>query len=103
MIDVANEENVTYALYDPDSDGDNDLGRTTNTVTQLVAENIQSLAFTYTLADGTITATPGTLSEIRLIEVSLTGRTAKPDPQYPGSYRTRNLTMAIQARNMAAP
>ena len=98
------EENVTYALYDPDADGDQDLGRTVDGATQLVAENIDSMSLTYTLADGTTTTTPtaAELSQIRLVEVSLTSRTARPDPQYPthGGYRTQLLTMAIHLRNL---
>jgi prepilin-type N-terminal cleavage/methylation domain-containing protein len=100
------EENVTYALYDADADGDWDLGRDTGTGYQLIAENIVSLSLTYRLADGSETSAPtaAQLSQIRLIDVSLTARTAKPDRQYPanGGYRTQTLTMVIHLRNMDA-
>ena len=103
----ANEE-VTYILYDADGDGDQDLGRDPGAPgapgggTQLIAENVPALAFVYRLADGTTTSTPADLSQIRGLDVSLTIRTAKPDPQYASNngYRTRVLTTRVQIRNL---
>jgi type IV pilus assembly protein PilW len=108
VINAANET-VTYALYDADGDGDQDLCRDPGAPgaldggPQLVAENVQTLAFVYTLADGTTTSTPGDPSQIRSLNVSLSVRTAKPDPQYATNdgYRTRVLSTRIQIRNLA--
>jgi type IV pilus assembly protein PilW len=105
-VDV-NEE-VTYALYDADGDGDPDLGRDPGEPgapgggPQVVAENAPTLAFVYTLADGTATSTPADPGQIRSLDVSLTVRTARPDPQYATNdgYRTRTLTTRIQVRNL---
>ena len=96
------DEHVTYALYDAEGDGDQDLGRDAGGGSQLVAENIVTLAFAYTLADETTTATPADLSQIRSIDVSLTARTATPDPQHAtnSGYRTKTLTTTIQVRNL---
>ena len=95
-------ETVTYALYDADGDGDQDLGRDAGGGLQLVAENVQTLAFVYRLADGTTTSAPADLSQIRSLDVSLTVRTAKSDPQYAANngYRTRVLTTRIRVRNL---
>jgi type IV pilus assembly protein PilW len=96
------DENVMYGLYDDAGDGDQDLGRDTGGGYELVAENIQNLALVYTLDDGTTTAAPADLSRIRAIDVSLTVRTDKPDPQYAtnGGYRSITLNTTIQVRNL---
>lgn len=95
------DEDVTYTLYDHDQDGDQDLGRTVGGITELIAENIATLSFAYTLADGTVTTTPADPSQIRAIDVTLTGRTARPDPQYADGYRKVTLNTTILVRNMA--
>ncbi len=96
------DEDVTYALYDAEGDGDLDLGRDTGGGNQLVAVNLQSLALVYTLDNGTTTSNPADLSQIRAIDVALTARTAQPDQQYPtnNGYRTLTLTTTIWIRNL---
>lgn len=96
------DEDVTYTLYDHDKDGDQDLGRTVGGITELIAENIATLSFAYTLADGTVTTTPADPSQIRAIDVTLSGRTARPDPQYADGYRNVTLNTTILVRNMAS-
>lgn len=95
-------ENMTYA-YDT---ADNQITRNT----QPVAEKIQSLEFKYW--DDTVTdyqdsnmlsrpvANP---ANIRVIQITITARTANPDPDYTtnGGYRTRILTSLITPRNLA--
>ena len=100
-LDDANE-NVTYTLYDADGDGDQDLGRNTGGGLLRLADNIQALAFTYTLDDDTITPTPTNLNRIRTVNITLISRTAQPDDQYPhnGGYRTAQLTAAVRIRNL---
>ena len=95
------DEDVIYTLYDHGTDGDQDLGRTVGGITELIAENIATLSFTYTLADGTVTTTPADLSQIRAIDVTLTGQTATPDPQHAAGYRNVTLNTTILVRNMA--
>jgi type IV pilus assembly protein PilW len=97
-------EDITYSLYDSGGDGDVDLGRKPASGTnQPAAENIASLDFVYTLANGSTTTTPANLSQIRMIQVSLTARTARPDPTYPtnGGRRTYTLESVIIPRNLA--
>ena len=83
-------EYITYDLYD--SDGVQALGRrsTSGASRQPVAENITALGFTY-----------GTGNKI--ITITITGTTAKQDPDYPanGGYRTYTLTSAVTPRNLA--
>lgn len=67
-----------------------------------VAENIESLTFTYLKTDGTAA---GALDEIRQIQVSLTARTDKPDPDYTDPdhgdhYHRYTLTATIIPRNL---
>ena len=98
-------ENITYALYDPTGDGCLSLGRKLASGSMdPVADNFASLAFSYTLADGTITEKPGSkeLSKIRQVQIVLTSQTAWPDNKYPdnGGYRTFSLQSLITLRNL---
>ncbi len=95
-------ENVTYALYDDGGDGDQDLGRDTGGGLVLVAENVETLTLAYTLADGTTTAAPADLTQIRAVDITLIVRTARPDAQYPmnNGYRTHQRTETVQVRNL---
>ncbi len=91
-------ENITCSLYTVD--GIQKLGRNTGGSPQPVAENIQALTFAYFDGSGTSTAT---LADIRQVQLTITARTAKPDPEYTANsgYRTRTLTTLITPRNLA--
>ena len=95
------DEDVTYALFN--NDGRPSLGRTVGGATELVAENIAALQFTYVLDDDTVTATPADPAQIRAVDITLTGRTAQPDPHFEANngYRNLTLTTRILLRNMA--
>ena len=92
-------ENITYSLYT--ADGIQKLGRksTTTATNQPVAEHVQSLAFQYRDASG---ATTTTVANVRRIQVAITVRTTRPDPDYTpnGGYRTYTLTSIITPRNL---
>jgi prepilin-type N-terminal cleavage/methylation domain-containing protein len=64
----------------------------------VLAENIQSLAFTAYAADQTKT---GTWSSMRSFNIKVTARTRNKDPRYPtnGGYRTLDLSMDVLLRN----
>jgi type IV pilus assembly protein PilW len=97
-------EDITYALYDPKGDGHLKLGRKAlGGNNDPVVENVENLHFVYTLRDGSTTSTPVSPSDIRLVSVSLTVRTTRPDPGYPtnGGYRTYTLKSVITPRNLA--
>lgn len=74
---------------------------------QPVAENIEFLQFTYTLADGTtfVGTVPGNRrDEIRMVQVEIRARTDQNDPELGGGgdgFRRRTLTSHIQLRNLA--
>lgn len=111
-------EDVTYALFDADGDGDMDLGRTdTNGVgNQPLAENIDALNFVYLDENGTPTAN---ISEMRSVQITLVARAGRPDPGYTGSgsylnqqgqpiftppagdhFRRKLLTAEVKCRNL---
>jgi type IV pilus assembly protein PilW len=67
-----------------------------------LADHIQAFAFEYLDANGN----PTTVSaNIRQLRISITARTAKPDPHYStnGGYRSYMLTSLITPRNLAYP
>lgn len=67
---------------------------------KLFAENIESFTFDYLDGDGNTTTTA---ADIRMIEITITARTADPDPDYgPNSgYRTYTLTSTVSPPNLA--
>jgi prepilin-type N-terminal cleavage/methylation domain-containing protein len=66
---------------------------------QPLADNIESLEFTYFDINGDVTASPG---EIRMVKATITGKTNMLDPEYKGGdgYRRRTLSSNIKVRNM---
>lgn len=83
------------------SDGKTVLRRNENTGGggQPLAENIESLEFTYFDANGDVTANP---PDIRMVRMTVTGKTNMLDPEYKGGdgYRRRTLSSNIKVRNM---
>lgn len=74
-------EDITYALFDADGDGDMDLGRAdaSGGGMQPFAENIDALDFVY--LDENANATMVT-SQIRSVQISVIARAGQPDPGY---------------------
>jgi hypothetical protein len=73
---------------------------------QPVAENIPpgGLVFTYYDSHDNQLTTPlsaDAMEDVTRITIQLTARTEKPDPDYPGGYRTRTLTSDVLVRNLA--
>jgi prepilin-type N-terminal cleavage/methylation domain-containing protein len=66
---------------------------------QPLAENIESLQFTYFDTDGNVTENP---QDIRMVKVTITAKTNRFDPEYKGGdgYRRRILSSNIKVRNM---
>src|SRR4030042_4268659 len=64
-----------------------------------VAENIESLQFTYFDKNGNVTANP---PDIRMVKVTVTAKTNRSDPEYKGGdgYRRRILSSHIKLRNI---
>lgn len=94
-------EDVVYSLYE--SGGIQKLGRKTGAgVNQPVAEYIDALTFEYLTDSG---GTAASISEIGKIRISLTARTADPDPDYTDPvhrdhYRRYTIETTITPRNL---
>jgi len=79
-------------------DGANfEIDRNAGSGNQVLAENITAFTFDYLDVDGIATTTA---ADIRMIEIAITARTAKPDPDY-GGYRTYTLTSMVSPPNLA--
>ena len=90
---LGDTEDVTYS-YDVST-----LRICRNGASLPIAENITSLTFAYTLADGTTTSSPGSLDAIRKVNISITARTRYPDLNT-GQYRTITLSSDVTPRNL---
>lgn len=116
---------ITYDLYDAYGDGVNDLGRQVGTAAsskRALAERVERIEFSYTLADGTVppqpvVLTPAQRKNIRSIQISILARSGRQDMGFTdtstytsasgavwGPYndhvRRRLLTTTINCRNM---
>jgi len=69
---------------------------------QLFLENIQDLTLTYQMADGTTSAEPTNLEDIRGVVISITAQTSIAVEPFEGGkdIRTRQLISNIQIRNL---
>ena len=92
---IAGQENI---IYKHDS-ANYQITRNIGSGDQPLIENVQTFTFDY--LDSTGSATP-TSANIRQIRITITARTARPDPDYaPNSgYRTYTLTSVITPRNL---
>ena len=99
-------EDIVYKYYDENSAYPYQIKRKTGGGDfQPFVENVKYLPpftlFEYLKDDGITPAT--TSAEVRQIRITITERTAKPDPSYSanGGYRTYTLTSVIAPRNLA--
>jgi type IV pilus assembly protein PilW len=99
-IDTSNTS-LEYLIYTRNS-GTNQLTRQLGSsgTPEVVADNITQCDFTYKDASD---ATTTTSASIRKVTITITGRTAKPDPSYTtnGGYRTYQLSADITPPNLA--
>jgi len=95
-IDGTSEENIIYAF----DSANNRITRNTGGSAQPFVENVDSFSFDYLDSAGASTLNA---ADVRAIRITITGRTAKPDPAYStnGGYRTYTLTSVVTARNLA--
>ncbi len=89
-------EDIIYS-YDAANDV---IERTTGGTTETLVENIDTFTFQYLDETGTATTVS---ADIRQIQLTITARTAKADPNYTtnGGFRTYTLTSLITPRNLA--
>jgi len=95
---IAGQENI---IYKHDS-ANYQITRNIGSGDQPLIENVQTFTFDY--LDSTGSATP-TSANIRQIRITITARTARPDPDYAlnSGYRTYTLTSVITPRNLGLP
>ncbi|MFH1627689.1 MAG: prepilin-type N-terminal cleavage/methylation domain-containing protein, partial [Pseudomonadota bacterium] len=95
-IDSTSQENVIY-IFDSTN---KQITRYIGAGNQAFVENVDPFTFEYLDGSGNVTATS---ANVRRIRITITGRTAKPDPDYPanGGYRTYTLTSIVAPRNLA--
>lgn len=70
---------------------------------EIVADNITAFAFSYYDANGSAVSSLANSGNIRKVTVSITARTARPDPSLTanGGYRTYQISADITPPNMA--
>ena len=93
---ISSQEDIVYALDSSTLRIMRSAGGSPHTL----AENIEGFTFQYLDAAGNVTAAN---ANVRMIGVTIRGRTALPDPLYHvnGGYRTYTLTSKVIARNLA--
>ncbi len=92
---IAGQENIIYK-HDP---ANYQITRNIGSGDQPLIEDVQAFTFDYLDSSGNATTTT---ANIRQVRITITARTAKPDPDYaPNSgYRTYTLTSVITPRNL---
>ena len=95
-INASSEENIIYA-FDATA---HRITRNAGSGNQPFIENVDSFGFAYLDGSGNATTVA---ADVRRIRITITGRTAKPDPKYPtnGGYRTYALPEVVSPRNLA--
>jgi len=95
-IDATSQENTVYAF----DAANKRITRNIGAGAQPFVENVDAFIFEYLDRSGNVTAIS---SDVRRIRITITGRTAKPDPSYSanGGYRTYTLTSVVAPRNLA--
>jgi type IV pilus assembly protein PilW len=92
------EEDIIYAYDSVNLQITRKLG--SSGAAQLLADNVTAFTFSYLDTNGSATTTS---SLIRKVSISITARTAKPDPNYSsnGGHRTYQLSADITPPNLA--
>ncbi|MCF8127287.1 MAG: prepilin-type N-terminal cleavage/methylation domain-containing protein [Deltaproteobacteria bacterium] len=96
-------ELIIYSLDSSDLELERNAGQAWS-YARLLAENIQAFTVTYWKSDGTTQVTStADQGDIRQINITITARTAKPDPNYGlnSGYRTYTLTSVVAPPNLA--
>lgn len=91
---------ISFELYDAYSDGDTDIGRAVGAgAPQAIAENIQSLTFTYLDENGAALPVPVDTSQVKAIQINITAvpDTAKAD--HTGN-KSRSISSVVNLRNL---
>jgi len=91
---------ISFELYDAYNDGDNDIGRAVGAgAPQAIAENIQTLTFTYLDENGAALPVPFNTSRVKAVQINITAvpDTAKAD--HTGN-KSRSISSVVNLRNL---
>lgn len=94
-------ENIVYTYDGANSRITRQLGSTGTA--QTLADNITAFAFGYYDANGNAVTSTANSGNIRKVTISISAKTAKPDPSYAsnGGYRTYQITADVTPPNMS--
>ena len=93
-------ENIIYAYDNANLRITRQLG--SSGAAQILADNVTAFTFGYYDANGSAVTSSANSGNIRKVTLSITARTAKPDPSYPtnGGYRTYQISASVTPPNM---
>ena len=93
-------ENIIYAYDNANLRITRQLG--SSGTAQILADNVTAFTFGYYDANGSAVTSSANSGNIRKVTLSITARTAKPDPSYPsnGGYRTYQISASVTPPNM---
>lgn len=93
-------ENIIYAYDSNNLRITRQLG--SGGTAQILADNITAFTFGYYDGNGNAVTSSANSASIRKVTLSITARTAKPDPSYPsnGGYRTYQISASVTPPNM---
>jgi type IV pilus assembly protein PilW len=98
--DHADSNEVILYFFKPSTTS---ILRTASSSEQTLIDNVQSLAIAYKDSTGAAITSAARQADIRQIEITITGKTAKPDPVYKANngYRTFTLKSLVVPRNLS--
>ncbi len=91
---------IKYYIDQTDPDHPNLMIQHGVATPQVYAENIVNLDFRYFLTYGAVVTETNTPHLIRMVEIDVTARSDKPDPDFIDGYRTRNFSLRVKVRNL---
>ena len=93
-------ENIIYAHDNANLRITRQLG--SSGTAQVLADHVTAFTFNYYDANGNTVTSSANSGNIRKVTLSITARTAKPDPSYPsnGGYRTYQISASVTPPNM---
>lgn len=93
-------QRIKYYIDNSDSLHPNLMMQLPGQAPQIYAENVVDLQFKYTMKNSLIIDVPAIVDDIRAVQIVLTARTDRPDPEFPNDpYRLRQYTSMVNLRN----
>ncbi|UCE18363.1 MAG: type II secretion system protein [Gemmatimonadota bacterium] len=92
---------VSYGLSWTDPDHPSLVRGVKGRGAKVLANNIEDLQFAYILKDGTESAQPADIAQVRMVKIMMTARSDKQDCEFGGDgYRRRALESLVKPRNL---